>query len=300
MQQHTGQHVLSAAFEGLHELRTVSFHLGAELSTIDLASGATAAQIEAAEDEANRVVWEDRGVRIRMVGPEEAAKLPLRKPPVRGGELRVVEVAEFDWSACGGTHVARTGMIGVIAVTGWERFKGGVRVSFVCGRRALRSHRALRDIVAAGTRALSVTPPELAAQIERLQQAGRDLERTVTRLEDECVRYRAAELRLAVETIGGSSVVIRQTADGDAAALKKLAQAVVGDSDIVAVMVGSGDPAPVAIARGPRGTADAGALIKALTTTLGGRGGGRPEAAQAGVPADADAIVKFLRQRLEA
>src|SRR5262249_52060133 len=149
MQQHTGQHVLSAAFERLFHIRTVSFHMGAEASTIDLAREATPAEIAAAEDNANRVVWEDRPVAIRYASAEEAAKMPLRKEPVRGGTLRLIDVADFDLSACGGTHVARTGAIGVIVVSRWERFKGGQRVEFLCGGRALRAYRLLRDAATA-------------------------------------------------------------------------------------------------------------------------------------------------------
>ena len=106
MQQHTGQHVLSAAFDRLFENRTTSFHMGAEVSTIDLMREVTPAEIERAVDEANRVVWEDREVSVRFVSADEAARLPLRKEPVREGTLRLVEISEFDLSACGGTHVS--------------------------------------------------------------------------------------------------------------------------------------------------------------------------------------------------
>jgi len=122
MQQHTGQHVLSAAFDKLFGVRTVSFHLGGAVSTIDLAREMSEAEIAAAETEANRIVWEDRPVTIRFADAEEAARLPLRKESVRGGTLRLIEVEGFDLSACGGTHVARTGAIGLIAVASWERF----------------------------------------------------------------------------------------------------------------------------------------------------------------------------------
>src|SRR5438445_9117049 len=124
MQQHTGQHVLSAAFDRLFGARTVGFHLGADASTIDLARELTAREIAAAEDEANRVGWEDRPVTIRFASAEEASHLPLRKESGRSGTLRLVDVEGFDLSACGGTHVARTGEIGVMAIMAWERFKG--------------------------------------------------------------------------------------------------------------------------------------------------------------------------------
>src|SRR5262249_5905763 len=131
MQQHTGQHVLSAAFDRLFQARTVSFHLGAEVSTIDLARELPPAQIAAAELEADRIVWEDRPVTIRFAAKEDAAAMPLRKESRREGTLRLIDVEQWDLSACGGTHVARTGAIGVIAVAGSERFKGGVRIAFL-------------------------------------------------------------------------------------------------------------------------------------------------------------------------
>ncbi|MFP5379245.1 MAG: alanyl-tRNA editing protein, partial [Vicinamibacteria bacterium] len=162
MQQHTGQHVLSAAFERRCGARTESFHLGADHATIDLSREVTPAEIAAAEDEANRVVWEDRPVQVRFVSDEEAASLPLRKPPARAGTLRVVEIEDFDLSACGGTHVARTGGIGVIAVPAWEKFRGGTRVTFLCGRLALARFRYWRDALSAAQRLLSVAPHEMA------------------------------------------------------------------------------------------------------------------------------------------
>src|SRR6266540_316643 len=145
MQQHTGQHILSAAFDRLLNVRTESFHLGATSATIDLAREVTPAEIARAEEAANAVIWEDRPVAVRFVSPEEAATLPLRKEPKKDGELRLVEITEWDLSACGGTHVARTGEVGIIAVKGWERFKGASRVEFVCGVRALATFRELRD-----------------------------------------------------------------------------------------------------------------------------------------------------------
>src|SRR4051812_10445590 len=116
MQQHTGQHLLSAAFDRLFRVRTESFHLGSQSSTIDLARAVSATEIGAAEDEANRVIWEDRPIAIRFADAAEAAALPLRKESARGGLLRLVEVTQFDISACGGTHVARTGGVGAIGV----------------------------------------------------------------------------------------------------------------------------------------------------------------------------------------
>src|SRR6188768_956517 len=130
MQQHTGQHVLSAAFDRLFKVRTESFHMGADYSTIDLAREVSAGEMARAEDAANGVVWEDRPIHIKFATVEEAQSLGLRKESKRDGTLRLIDVEGFDLSACGGTHVARTGAIGIIAVSATEKVRGGSRVSF--------------------------------------------------------------------------------------------------------------------------------------------------------------------------
>ena len=139
MQQHTGQHILSAAFDRLWHARTVGFHLGAVVSSLDLDRELPPQAIASAEDEANRIVWEDRPVSIRFVEEAGAAALDLRKEPGRSGVLRIIAVEDYDLSACGGTHVARTGHVGIIVVSSWEKLRGGSRLEFLCGGRALRA-----------------------------------------------------------------------------------------------------------------------------------------------------------------
>ena len=298
MQQHTGQHMLSAAFDRLIGVRTVSFHLGAEGATIDLAREVSAPEIERAEADANLVVWDDRPVGVRFVSAEEAAGLPLRKEPVRGGTLRLVEIPDFDLSACGGTHVSRTGVVGLIAVTGVERFKGASRVSFVCGGRALRSHAALRDVVLSATRSLSVTAPEIKGAIERLQSDARDTSKVIRRLQDELAVFRAARLREAAETIGPHRVVLRVEPELDGASLKGLASAVVEGSGLLVVFAGRGAPVPVVVARSTDVSIDAAALLREIASELGGRGGGTAALAQGGLTATAEAVVAAAKRNL--
>jgi alanyl-tRNA synthetase len=301
MQQHTGQHVLSAAFERVFGVPTASVHLGATVSTIDLDREVTLSEITRAEDEANRVVWEDRPVMVRFVDADEALRLPLRKDPKRTGAVRLVEVEAFDLSACGGTHVSRTGSVGVIAVAGWERFKGGTRLTFVCGGRALDSHRRLRDTVTAASRVLSVAAAEITPAIEKLREEARLRERRLADQDAELVAYRAGEWRARAETIGPYRSVIRHDPTADGALLKAMAQAIVeGDAGLVAVIVGGGTPAPIVAARSAGVLFDAGAFIRSLTSLLGGRGGGRPELAQGGVGADADRVLVAARDVLAA
>ncbi|HXH04988.1 MAG TPA: alanyl-tRNA editing protein, partial [Vicinamibacterales bacterium] len=158
MQQHTGQHVLSAVFARRFGAETTSVHFGAERATVDLARALDAEAIAGAEREANEIVRADRPVSIRFAEAGEAASLGLRRESAREGTLRLVDIAGVDLSACGGTHVARTGEIGAILITGWERRRGGVRVEFVCGGRAVAGWRARADALDQAARGLSVGP----------------------------------------------------------------------------------------------------------------------------------------------
>ena len=300
MQQHSGQHVLSAAFDRLFGVRTLSFHLGGSVSTIDLAREMSPAEVAAAEAEANRIVWEDRPVAIRFADAEEAARLPLRKEPARGGMLRLIEVDGFDLSACGGTHVARTGGIGVIAVASWERFKGGQRIAFLCGGRALAGYGTLRDAMTASVRLLSVLPEELPAAIERLQNDAKEQKRSMVVLQQDLARYHADELATDAEEIRLRSEMtcrlVARAIDADANALKGLASAIVARPGYLVVFVSTSAPVLVVIARSSDVQLSAQQLLAELIARFGGRGGGRPEMAQGGgLSASADAIIAAAR-----
>jgi len=295
MQQHTGQHILSAAFEQTCGARTESFHLGNTSCTIDLAREVSAKEIAAAETLACDVVFDDRPVRVRFVSDAEAAALPLRKEPARTGMLRLVEIEACDLSACGGTHVPATGRVGVIAVSGWERFKGGSRIEFICGHRALASHRRLRDVVSGLVRQLTVAPHEIGAAIERMQADGRASQKAVRQLREAMAAHEAGPLAAAGEEMGGFRRVVLARPGWDAAAIKTLASAIVAHPGCVAVIVGDDTPVPVVAARSADVAFDAGAWVKQITAALGGRGGGRPELAQGGVTASVEQTLGFAR-----
>ena len=281
MQQHSGQHVLSAAFVRLFDVRTVSFHLSADASTIDLAREVTAGEIAAAERAANDVVWEDRPVHVSFVSKEEALKLPLRKESAREGTLRLIDIDRWDLSACGGTHVPRTGIIGVIAIASWERFKGGQRVEFLCGARALRRFGAMRDVVTAGSRLLSVLPHEVPPAIERLLAEAKDQRRASTQLKSELARYQAEDLVSSAEPSASGHLVLRAI-DADANTLKALASAVTAKPGLVAVLISTSKPALAVVARSADVSVSAQQVLAGLVAKFGGRGGGKPELAQGG------------------
>ena len=226
--------------------------------------------------------------------------MPLRKESARSGELRLVDMDGFDLSACGGTHVPRTGMVGLIAIAGWERFKGGSRLSFVCGRRALAAHARLRDTTMAAARLLSSAPADLPMTIERLQSELKAAGKSIEQLEEELSGFRGAELRAQAEAIQGLRVVLTVQPEMDAGALKRLAGEIVRTPGYVAILAGDGQPTPVAVARSNDVAFDAGAWLKLAIGALGGRGGGRSDQAQGGIPAEGEKIVTFARESLGA
>jgi alanyl-tRNA synthetase len=301
MQQHTGQHLLSAAFDRLFENHTVSFHMGSEASTIDLQGEAAWEQIARAEAEANRVVWENREVAIRFVTPEHAAALPLRKEPAREGTLRLIDVQDFDLSACGGTHVSRTGAIGSLVVTAAEKFKGGTRVTFACGARAIRAFQSLRDAITGSVRLLSVLPGELPAAIERMQAETKDLRRTLKRFQEALASHEAARLIGASDVGSGAALVIVEAVDGwDPNGLKAIATHIAAQANAAVALFSTAPSHAVVIARSPGMPVDASAILGALVERFGGRGGGKADLAQGGgFGGDLRAIMAAARQLLE-
>jgi alanyl-tRNA synthetase len=302
MQQHTGQHLLSAAFNRLFDNRTVGFHMGAALATIDLAREAESADIERAVDEANRVVWEDQPVSIRFVSQEEAAALPLRKESAREGTLRVVEIVDFDVSACGGTHVSRTGAVGVIAVLAWERLRGGSRITFACGKRALAALRLYRDAVTGSVRSLSVLPADLPSAVERVQVESRDLRKQLKGLQDQLAVHEGARLAAQAVQVGGVGLLIESAVAGwDAAGLKALAASATNSRRSCVVLLSEGPSVSVVVARSEGVAVDANAVLQQLVGQFGGRGGGKRELAQGGgLTGSVEEIVSAARAILEA
>ena len=277
MQQHTGQHVLSAAFDRLFGVRTESFHMGQQSSTIDLAREVTPGEVAKAEADANRVVWEDRPVTIRFTTAAEAAAMGMRKESGRTGTLRLIEVKDYDLSACGGTHVDRTGAIGIIAIGGWEKFRGGSRVEFLCGDRALQRFRLWRDSLAAMQKHLSVPPVEMAASIERLQEDAKALQRTIRGFQEKAAAHEAGAL------LAKGHVVVEALEGWDAQGLKAIAAAATAaQPEAVVALFTRTTPAQVVVARGANARTDASAILKQLAAEFGGKGGGKSDLAQGG------------------
>ena len=296
IQQHSGQHLLSAAFLEASGPATVSFHLGRELSTIDLDGVVDVDVLERAEALANEIVWQDRPVTVRTVGADDAAGLPLRKPPARSGLVRLVDIERFDLSACGGTHVSRTGEIGAIVLVDWERYKGGTRVSFVCGERALRRVHAWRSAAGAAGRALSVLPSELPEAIARLQEEQNATRQRLKAVAQRLSAFEAESLTREASRHRDRAVVAAVVSGHDAQMLKSIAQVVAGRPGYAVALVSDARPASVVVAVAPAVPVSAADLVRTLIERFGGRGGGRAELAQAGgLDAEPSAIRDAVR-----
>ncbi len=285
MQQHTGQHVLSQAFERLLGAKTVSFHMGADVSTIDLAApGLDAAQVAAVEDLSNSVVFENRPVLVHFLTESELASLELRKGTEREGEIRVVEIQDFDSIPCGGTHVRSTGEVGLVKVTRWARRSGDVRVEFLCGRRSLRDYRAKNETAVALATALAVRDAEVREAVERRLREADETRKHAEQLRNRLLDYEASELSRTSETVGAAALVVALLEGRSGEELKHLAGRIAAGPGRVALLGATGEKAALVFARSEDVGLDASALLRQAVGPFGGRGGGRPNLAQGGVP----------------
>lgn len=301
MQQHHGQHLLSAAAEQVLGARTRSARLGEEHSTIDLdRDGLNAADMAALEDATNAMVWADVPILARFVSAKELSTLRLRKPPQAHARIRIVSAGDFDHSACGGTHPRRTGEVGCVAIRRWERYKGGTRVTFVCGGRVVRDLRNANRLLLELAGRFSVGIAELPAAIERLAAAEAHsrtaLERAEARLLDLDVQHWLTH----AERIGETPVVVAAFEDRSLDYLRSLARCI-AERGGIALLGLRATAAQLVFARPPTLAHDMSALLREAAALLGGRGGGRPDAAQGGGPnvACLDQALQHARDRLE-
>lgn len=297
MQQHSGQHVLSAAFEKLYHLPTVSFHMGEESCTIDLATQKlTDDQMRAAEELANRVVFENRAVAIKFVPLEEAKQMGLRKlPDVGKDELRLINIADFDLCACGGTHVQSTSQIGPILVRKSEKVKQGFRVEFVCGDRALRTTRRDYETLVQSAALFSAYIYEVPKQITKSLDEIKAAKKAEHKLLEELAEFWAG--KLAAESLqSGSRKVVQQVfGDRDLTFVKLLAQKLSRYQGVVALLGTTAGQPSIVLSRSQDVEVDVSALLKEALAAAGGRGGGTKDLAQGGI-ADGAKIPELLDQ----
>ncbi len=303
MQQHTGQHILSRAFEELFSAATVSFHLGAESSTIDVELASldwdAAAQIE---ELSNSVVLQNRPVVTREYDQNEVGRLALRRTPPSRGRIRVVSIEGFDDCACGGTHVRATGEVGSIHIRRWERRRKQTRVEFLCGWRALRDHRAMNLTCQRLGLRLSTGLEELPDAVERLLRAEDAARRRVKDLQERLVTLEVPRLAGEAETVGGLRVISRLLEGYNAANMRYMSHRLTKEPGVVALL-GVTDPSPqVCFARSQDVDIDMAQLLRDAAGQYGGRGGGQPHVAQGGgmSAGDLPLVLREARERVAA
>jgi alanyl-tRNA synthetase len=287
IQQHSGQHVLSAAFIRLYNMPTVSFHMADDYCSIDLDTPTlTKEQIESAERLANEIILENRAVDIRFVTRDEAGKLGLRKlPPTERDELRLIDIRDFDLTACGGTHVAHTGQIASILLRKVEKVRQGWRVEFVAGQRAVSTARHDFTTLTETASLFSAHIYDVPQQARKSLDEIRSLRKQREQSQEELAAAQAAALLTETPEANGRKLIVRTLADRELNFVKLLAQKLTRLSTNAVVLLATTSPQPsLVFAQSAGQPFDMGALMKETMTTLGGRGGGNKDLAQGGIP----------------
>lgn len=272
MQQHSGQHILSQAFIEVLKAETRSFHLGDEVSTLEIGlAKADEADLERVERRANAVVFEDREVKTYFVPEDKIAEVPLRRPPKKEGTIRVVEISGFDYSACGGTHVRRTGEVGLIKVTRWEKVRGNLRFDFLCGGRALTDYglknRSLRRV----SGLFSVSDKDAAASVEKTLADLKAQKKTARIMQETLAKYEARDI-IANEP---GPLIRRVFEDKTPEEVKLLALSVVRQAARVVLFAAKARPqSHIIVARSDDLSMDLRQLTPVILPIVSGKGGG--------------------------
>jgi alanyl-tRNA synthetase len=302
MQQHSGQHVLSAAFIRLFNYPTVSFHMADDYCSIDLDTPTlTKDQVEAAERLANEIILENRPVDIRFVTRDEAAKLGLRKlPPAERDQLRLIDIHDFDLTACGGTHVGQTGQIGSVLLRKTERVRQGWRVEFVAGLRSVatarRDYVTLTESAAIFSSHIYDVPQQIRKSLEEIRALRKQAEQS----QEELASAQATALLAEAPETNGRKLVVRSFSDRELAFIKLVAQRLTRISFNTVALLGTTSPQPsLVFAQSAGQPFDMGTLLKQMLAKLGGRGGGSKDMAQGGLP-DAEKIAIALSEAANA
>jgi len=297
-QQHSGQHVLSAVFFTRLGLQTVSSRLGESGNTLDLATDSlTDTQLDEIEDATNHFLWDARPVHVHQLSHDEVAAMGPRKISKRSGPIRVVEVEGVDRCPCGGTHVANTAEVGLVVITGTDKIKGGTRVNFWCGDRALHHRRERQRWLDAVALRLTTGAEFVDATVEKLMRTSKERLRRLEALARELVAARCERWWAGTEPQdSGVRAVIRELDEDEALAVPTAVRLLTKhEGTFVGLITVDGDRGALTVARSDDLEIDASTVLREVLTPVGGRGGGRPDHARGGFPAaEVDAVRRAL------
>lgn len=297
MQQHSGQHLLSQVFYRLFGYETVSVHFGEADSTLDLdAAQVTAEQVAAAEAEANRLAYAALPILAYEVDEAGLAQIPLRRPPKVSGKIRIVEIKEYDYSACGGTHVHSTAEIAPLKIVRQERRRDQTRLTFLCGLRAVEDYAAKHRLLNEAAALFSNEARAVPGLVQRALDQNRDLQRQVDALTEQLIRYEAGPLRENAPVVNGARVVQAVYSERSVDALKQQAALLREQPQTLALLATTaGGKLSLVFTRSADLTVHMGNLLRAALQPFGGNGGGRPDYAQGG-GLDPEAAARVLEE----
>lgn len=284
MQQHTGQHILSAAFAELFNCQTVSFHLGKDICTIDIHTNALGEdEASAAEALANEIVFENRTIETKWISAAEITQYPLRKQPSVTENIRLVIIPDFDYNGCGGTHPSSTGQVSSIKILDWEKQKQNIRVQFVCGNRVLKQLHEKHKVMKQLTAALNAPQEIVADAAMRIIQDAKILEKNVENKNEQLLSFEAKELLIQHKTEDNVQAVFN---DRSIKELQTLARKIteLADDSVVILVNELEDKLQFVCASGNGSDANMKKLANELLSSINGKGGGSESFAQGGGP----------------
>ncbi len=294
MQQHTGQHILSACFEKLLNGSTDSFHMGKDIVSIEInIDNFSIDDAERIENMANDIIYSNLPVITRIVNGEEINSLPLRKMPKVTENIRIVEVKEIDYSPCGGTHVRATGEVGMIKIKSWEKCKGGIRFTFVCGNRALKDYGMYNSIIRTLSEKLSVRDSEIIEAIDKLLLDLRNTEKQLSAFTQELMRVEAENIIRECPVVSGIRLISKVFDNRSINDVKLLAQYLTKAPGTVALLACKNENAQVIFSRSEDVNMDMNTLFKAVLPIIDGKGGGNSKTAQGG-GSKAEGLEEFM------
>ncbi len=285
MQHHTGQHILSQAFVQVANAQTVGFHLSDASITIDLDRTLLSTdEIDAAEHLANQVVWQNRPVTVQEVSMEQARNLPLRKiPPAQDGKLRLVDIEDFDLTACGGTHVSQTGEVGLIKIIKQEKRGEKQRIEFRCGNRALNDYQQKQEAIARLTARLTTGITELDSAVERLQDDNKIARKQLKKQLSTISRLEANSFIEQASWIGETAIVARVFSDRDPGQVRALGSQLIRHDGVIALLGAVAERSHLIFSRSADAPGQMNTLLKTALEILGSNSGGGSTAFAQGV-----------------
>ncbi len=285
MQQHAAQHILSAAFWDYFNIPTIGFHLGKETVTIDLETENLHAEtVKKAVQIANKIVFENHPILIKWMNLEEAKTLPLRKKPTMTENIRVVIIENFDYNGCGGTHPKRTGEVGPIQVLGWERNKGGIRLTFIAGWRTLKLMGQQQQIMKDVSKQLNSSEADIPAKVAQLLTSQKENEKAMQTMTEKLLYTEANELLQQPTKIHAGILISKVFTNRSMQEIAKLSAIITEQQEhaITYFVIENEDKLQCILACGKTVTLDMNALLKEALPTIEGKGGGNKKSARGG------------------